>query len=427
MNSPIKSIIRNFGVVMSGQFMVTGLGFLALSLNTRALSAEDLGRLFLVQATCELTSKVIAFQNWQTFIKMGAEGNGVNRDATPLWIFGVSLDFAASALAALLSIVVLGLFPGLVGLDEETGRWGLIYAISLLASGTGTCVGTLRLYNAFGQVVAVNTAQALMLVISAGIMLYYKAPLTAYLVAIPLIAAAASIAMILLAWRKLRSNRNGSQTYWPDRATRRQFLGFAFGVSASGTLSAFRQRGEVLVVGAILGPAAAAFFGVAYRIASLIARFGNSARVSVYPEFSRMVADGGFHDAAALAFRLTRWTALVAVLGMTAVLFASGDILALLFGEEFRNAAPNLVLLALGSSIYACTFAFGPLVQIAFGAGRFFIFTLASFAGFLVFAALGPYYFGQSGAGAGAVVYSLVLAVLLVWQTKRGHSSLNGA
>ncbi len=416
MTSALQRISRNFGMVVSGQFIATGLGFLALSLNTRALDPEDLGRLFLVQATCELTSKVIAFQNWQTFIKMGAEEQGKQQDTTPLWVFGVTLDFIAAALAAVVAALILGFAPHWVGLDPQSAQWGLLYAASLLVSGTGTCVGTLRLYDAFGKVVIINTAQAVMLLVSAAILFHLQAPLTTYLISIPLIAALASLTMIYMGWRQLRIHTNDPRRYWPDRDTRRRFFGFAIGVSAASTLTAFRQRGEVLIVGAILGPSAAALFGVAYRIAALFARFAQSARVSVYPEFSRMVAGGAFPEAARLAFRLTGWTSMVAMASMVAILFFGGDILELLFGAEFRSAAPNLALLGLGTSIFACTFAFGPLVQIAFGAGRFLILNLIAFAGFVLFAALGPFLFGLSGAGAGAVAYSTVLAVLLILQ-----------
>ncbi|WP_375257982.1 lipopolysaccharide biosynthesis protein [Citreimonas sp.] len=419
MSSPLKRIVKNFGVLLSGQFIVTGLGFLALTLNTRALEPADLGRLFLVQATCELISKVIAFQNWQTFIKLGAEDEAGENPVTPLWVFGVTLDFAAAAIAAVISGVLLAFFPGVVGLDPETGRWGLVYAAALLFSGTSTCIGTLRLYDAFSQVVTVNSVQAALLLVNAAVLFWLDAPLAAYLVVIPLVVAVTSVAMIVLGWRKLRQTHPGDTRLWPDAGQRRRFLSFAFGVSASGSLTAFRQRGEMLMVGAILDPAAAALFGVAYRMSALVARFAQSARVSVYPEFSRMVASGGFSDAAALAFKLTRWTAAVAAIAMLVIVFAGGEILALLFGETFRAALPNLVLLGLGSAIYACIFAFGPLVQITFGSWRFFAFTLTAFAGFVVAGALGPYLFGQPAAGAGAAVYSIILATLLTVQIRR--------
>lgn len=426
MKSPLKRIGRNFGLLLTGQAMVAGLAFVALGLNTRALGSEDLGRLFLVQAACELTSKVVAFQNWQTFIKLGAEDGEGTADTMGLWVFGVALDFLAGAIAAGIIAVVFVFFPGVVGLDTETANWGLIYAASLLLSGTGTCIGTLRLYDRFGQVVAVNTLQAVLLLASAAVLYHLSAPLTAYLVAIPVIIAFCSVLLIVLGLRRILQQIPGPRRYWPATAERRAFLSFAFGVSASSSLTAFRQRGEVLLVGAILGPSAAALFGVAYRLAAVIARFAQSARISVYPEFSKMVAQNAFPEALALAGKLTRWTGLAGLAIIAAVVVAGGQVLALLFGAEFAKAYPNLVLLAAGTCIYTATFALGPLVQIAFGSWRFFTMNVIAFAGFMVFGALGPHLFGAAGAGSGAAAFSVILAALLAIQIRRHVRSPSG-
>lgn len=425
MITPLQRIARNFGLLLSGQAAVTVLAFVALGLNTRALGIEDLGRLFLVQAACELTSKVVAFQNWQTFIKLGAEDGTGSADTMGLWVFGVALDFLAGAIAAVIIAFIFAFFPGLVGLDPETASWGLIYAASLLVSGTGTCIGTLRLYGRFGQVVAVNTLQALLLLASAAVLYHLSAPLTAYFVAIPVITAFCSVLLILLGLRRILQQIPGSRHYWPSAVERRTFLSFAFGVSASATLNAFRQRGEVLLVGVILGPAAAALFGVTYRLAALITRFAQSARISVYPEFSKMVAQNAFPEALALAKKLTRWTGLAGLAIIAAVVVAGGQALALLFGTEFAAAYPNLVLLATGTCIYTATFALGPLVQIAFGSWRFFAMNVIAFAGFVVFGAVGPYLYGAAGAGAGAVAFSCILAALLAMQIRR-HARSRG-
>ena len=60
-------------MVMSGHAVGAVLAFGALSINSRALGPSALGVLFLLQATCGLTSNVLVFQNWQMMIKSGAE------------------------------------------------------------------------------------------------------------------------------------------------------------------------------------------------------------------------------------------------------------------------------------------------------------------------------------------------------------------
>lgn len=413
-------------MLLSGQIIATCLAFVALGLNTRALGIEDLGRLFLVQAACELTSMIVAFQNWKTFIKLGAEDGAGTADTMGLWVFGVVLDLLAGLISAAIIAVVFILYPNVIGLDPQIASWGLIYAASLVVSGTGTCIGTLQLYDRFGQVVAVNTLQAVLLLASAAVLFYLSAPLTAYLIAIPAINSLCWVLLIALGLRRILQQIPGPRRYWPAATERRAFLSFAFGVSASSSLSAFRQRGEVLLVGAILGPAAAALFGVAYRLAAVITRFAESARISVYPEFSRMVAQKAFPEALGLARKLTRWTGLASLLIIASVVAFGTEALTVLFGAEFAKAYPNLILLAAGTCIYTATFALGPLVQIAFGSWRFFAMNLVAFAGFVVAGALGPYLFGTAGAGSGAAAFSSILAVLMAMQIRRHVKSQSG-
>lgn len=421
MTSPIRRIFHNFGLVASGQMAATGLGFIALALNTRALGPEDLGRLFLVQSTCELFSKVIAFQNWQSFIKVGAE---IERrgSLSRLWAYGLGLDLTAAAIGAVMVGLLFLAAPRLVGLDPDTARLGLVYAASLVLMAKGTSVGALRLLDAYGWVVAVNILQAVLLLGSAAIFFAIDAPFSYYLVAIPLLTALCAIIMNFLGFLRVRaSDTIGSRPRF-DRMARRRFLGFAFGMSASSTLNVLRQRGEILIIGAILGPTAAALYGVANRLAALVARFAQAAQVSVYPEFGRMVSAGQSRDAAALAFRLSRWTATLAAVALIILAVAGGEILELLFGVEYRAAASILLLLSLATGISASVFALGPLVQITFGSWRFFILNLIAFGGFICFGALGPYLYGVDAAGTGRVAYSVLLAGLLIWQT---HEMLN--
>jgi O-antigen/teichoic acid export membrane protein len=422
--SPFRAVLKNFGTVMSGQAAITGMGFAALTLNTRALELSALGILFLVQATCELTSKLLAFQNWQTMIKFGAHAmeEGDAGTLRAVWRFGFLLDLLAATAAAVIAGGLFLFVPGLIGLDADEGLVGLVYAASLLLSGSGTSVGALRLLDSFGVAVSINVTMAALLLVNAAVLWALSAPLWVYLVAIPVISGSMSGVLILAGFLRVRRaarelGEGGSGTGFD----RRSFFRFALGVSAISTLSTMRQRGEVLLIGALIGPAASALFGVAYRVAALIARFGEAGRQSVYPVLGQMVARGEFANAAALAFRFCRLGLLVAVPGLAAMCFFGSEILTLLFGEKFNAAVPNLILLGAGSALYAATFALGPLIQVAIGPGRFLVLNLIAFCGFLPLAILGPLTFGQPGAGAGGAAFGLLLAILATWQV-RAHA-----
>ncbi len=418
--SPFHAVLRNLRMVMSGQAAIAAMGFLALTLNSRSLGLAGLGILFLVQAACELIAKVLSFQNWQTMVKFGAEALK-DQDPSRLraaWRYGFILDLLAATAAALIAGSLLLWTPGLIGVDPEYGKLGLIYAASLLLSESGTSVGALRILERFSVVVAINVASAALLLVNAVVLWAVSAPLWVYLVSIPIIAGGMSVLLIIAGYLRIERVAAGMRnTLRSTPFDRRRFLRFALGVSATGTLNTLRQRGEILVVGALLGPAASALYGVAYRVASLMARVGEAGRQSVYPVLGKLVADRKLTEAAALSFRFFRLGLLVAVPGIAVIFAMGGDILQLLFGEKFVAAAPNLLLLSIGTAFYVVSFAIGSLVQIELGSGSFLKLNLvAFFLGFVPLTVLGPLLLGQPGAGLGAAAFSVLLTILSVRQ-----------
>jgi O-antigen/teichoic acid export membrane protein len=404
------------------------MSFVALTLNARALDVAGIGVLFLIQATCELTSRLLAFQNWQAVVKFGAEAVQANDPARlrATWRFGFFLDLIAAVAATTLAVALLLLAPRLVGLDPRHGALGLAYAASLLLSGSGSSIGALRLLDRFGMVVGANVISAAALLANAIVLWAFAAPLWVYLVSIPAITATISGFLIVAGYFRTQHAADAMDDLVATPLDRQQFFRFALGVSAVGTLSVIRQRGELVVVGAILGPSAAALYGVAYRMAALMDRVAESGRQSVYPVISQLVADGAFPKALALAFRLSRIGLLVCIPGLFALALFGGDILRLLFGTEYVAAKSNLILLGAGAALYLITFPLGPLIQISLGAGRFLLLTIVASICFLIFGLLGPWLYGQEAAGAGAAAFGVALAVLSVGQLLLRLRSFSG-
>ena len=429
-SGPLGHVFRNFTWVIGGQAASSIMGLVALTLNSRALDLHSLGVLFIIQASCELISRVLAFQNWQTLIKFGTEAIH-QRDGVRLlaaWRFGFLLDFAAAAVASLIAVSLFLFVPELIGLDAESGKLGLFYACSLLLLCSSTSIGALRLCEAFPVVVLADTTASAYLLFNAVLLFVLEAPLEVYLVTIPAGAALVSIFLLIAGRRKIvhAAHELNAAAEVRHRLDRADFFRFALGASAGGTLSAIRQRAELLLVGAILDPAASALYGVAFRLASLLARAAEAGRQAVYPVIGRLIAERSVPQAAALAYRLGLIGAIVAVPFMAILVVYGRDALALLFGTEFRSAYPNLLLLAAGTMIYTAMFAFGPFIQLEIGTGRFLLLTAIAFIAFLVFGGLGPWLFGQAGAGAGAGAYGFVLAVLTTTQMQLRLRTLRG-
>lgn len=413
----LRRAARNFGAVIAGQAMGTLLGFLALTLNTRALGPEQLGVLFLVQATGEMALAICSFQNWRMVIKFGAAaiaaGDGPGLRA--IWRFGFLLDVLTAACAASAVLALFLVAPHWVGLSETTGQLGAFYALTLGLSFAGSSIGMLRLCNRFGVVVWVEVMSAVLLCLNAAVLCWSGAGIESYLLTIPVVTAIGPVLLTLMGWLRMRRVA-ATLTERPDGAdyAPRAMLRFAIGSSGATTLNAFQNKGEFLIVGSLLGPAAGALFGVAYRFAAIFARFADAGRQSVYPEMGHLIASGHFDTAAHLAARLARLAALIAVPALLLLGLFGREILTLFFGPAYAAALPNMMLISAGMAVGTVTFALEPLIQLRWGAARFFWLNLAAFAAFVGAAVAGPLFFGEAGAGAGRLGFSVLLALLSI-------------
>jgi O-antigen/teichoic acid export membrane protein len=123
--------------------------------------------------------------------------------------------------------------------------------------------GILRFHDRFTWIAAIQIGQAFAMIVVAWILWYQEASLPAYLIATAIVPICAAGALFVLASRIVRPVR-------PTRAVLREVLFFSIPVGLSGTIGAFRQRGLVLLLGLLSGPAAVGIYSVADRIASVM-------------------------------------------------------------------------------------------------------------------------------------------------------------
>lgn len=416
--TPIQKIISNFAKVFSGQIMVVILSFIAFAVNTRALGVAAFGVLVAIQAICMLVSKVAAFQTWQAMSRYGAEAlERHDRMAFRRYMtLGMVLDVAAALIAGLLC---LGYFYVMHAIGKGDPQYLLVsyfYTISVVTAATGAAIGILRVTDKFGINIAINVTRAALLLAAAILLDYYDQPLTMYLIVIPTIMAFGNICQLLAGFIRGLQVIGRLQVAEEDGFNRRGFLGFAMATSGASTLNAFRQRGELLLISFFLGDGAAGLYGAAYRSASILSRFAEAGRQSVFPEFAKLITGGKSREARRIASKSARTSILLAApIFLGAILFG-GWWLTLISGPEFAKGHINLIWLTMSTLAYTLTFGLGPYVQIGFGALKYLQIVCIAFVFFLIGAVAGPLWLGQPGAGMGAGLFGIMMVVLLYRQ-----------
>ncbi|MDP3491714.1 MAG: lipopolysaccharide biosynthesis protein [Hyphomonadaceae bacterium] len=415
-NRALRVVATNFAKVFGGQAVAMVLGFGALTLNSHALGAKDFGVLIVIQAVSEFALMMFAFQTWQAIVRFGAGDleRGDFRRLQARFGLGLAMDVCAALAASLAAASAFLFLSKLVGISPDHRMLGVAFALFGIAQATSTSIGILRLTGRFGLVTIVQVTGAAALLANAFILSRAREPLASYVYSIGLISAATSIALIAAAALRLAGlTRDTVRLTTPASLDRWAFFRFALATSASGSLNALRQRGEVLIISGLLGPGAAGFYAVAYRAAALLARFGEAGRQAAYPEIAGLVASGDLPAARTLVLRLSAaGTAISIPIFLCAVVFGR-PALQIVFGTEFGQAHSALLWLMTSTLLYGCTFAVGSFIQITRGASYFLALNLIATTGFLAGAFAGPRFWGLQGAGLGATIFAVIFAALL--------------
>lgn len=165
----------------------------------------------------------------------------------------------------------------------------------------------------------------------------------------PFLGAAAAAGLILLhqLGRALATAGPAGSTRLPPTPTgalAREFWSFSAPRGVAAGLEIALVWADVLIVGALLGPAAAGIYAVVSRCAQAGLLVENAMRMAVSPRISAAIATGDLPQARALHLTATRSMLLLAWPGyLTLALFA--PVVLDLFGSGFRDGTPALAVL----------------------------------------------------------------------------------
>lgn len=404
--------------MLLGSGSVAGLlGLAATALAARLLGATDLGTLALVHALALTGAALARCNGWQAILRYGPTclEEGRAAELRGLVMLLVLVDLAGGLVAfCLLQATLPGLAP-LVGLPETAlplARW---YLVSVLIAQSGTATAVLRLLDRFDLAALLRPTGALVrllgvaaiAIVGGGLSAVAAVWLSASLVEVATVAGAA--AHVMARAGVLRGPRSRLRSLGRVHAGLWRVL-LVGNLDASIGLLAGRL--VTLLVGGLLGPAAAGLYQVAHQLAGGLERPLAMLRRSVEPELARLRARGERARLERLARRLG-WAVPAAIAPLpVAAWFAGGPALELLLGPGFAAAAPLLVLLLVRQLLLAAALPGGALLVVAARPAALLLWKLAARGAQLALLGVLLPVAGLAGAGLAAVAGAAVEAGL---------------
>lgn len=415
----LRRVVTNAGLLLGGRMVNAILGLAAIAIAARALGAAELGVLVLIQAFAQFLGEVVRFQSWQTILQYGARplGEGRTADFQRVLRFSLFLDLASTAVGIAIGLVGAFAFAGALGWGSDDAPAAALFTLSIAFMVSATPMGLLRLFDRFDVLAWQSGLIALLRAIGSVVALLMGAGMEGFLLAWAVGTVGSWIYLAGSAYAELRRRGLTKDFSWRGPLTEGMpgAWRFAWNTNLASALDVAFTHVATLIVGALVGPAQAAFWRVGRQVADALAKPAKLLTPALYPELARLRAEDRHHA----MWRLARNVGLLAGgfgLVMLAVsAFAGPQLLALVMGNAFAPAA-EVMTWQVGAAVIGI-FAI-PLEPMLVSLGKPGAAVRVRLAVGAIFLAALPFLverFGLIGAGAGLAAAAGALALGMLW------------
>lgn len=136
-----------------------------------------------------------------------------------------------------------------------------------------------------------------------------------------------------------------------DRDLIRRMVRFGAPLQGNDILTFISQRLDVMILGALISPAAVAYLGVATKIPQNFQKLFESLYAVYYPYMARLFGQGQKEHARAVQTRFLRLTSFVTMGAALVVVLFQREIVTLVFSEKYLPSAPAMAVLMVSFTI----------------------------------------------------------------------------
>lgn len=430
----VRRIYGNLGKLLAGKFGAGLIGLAYMVLAARSLGPADYGVLILVHTFAITVGGIIEFPGWQAVVRYGTatQARGDAGAMVRLLRFVGGVELSAGALAVGATAMLAPILGPQLGWSPTALAFSLPYSLAVLGSVRSTPAGYLQLAGRFDLLGIHNMIAPAARLIGAALAVAAHAGLHGFLVAWLTAAllewASLWIMALLVARRRLPGHRllaGGARGILGENPRIWRFMLVA---NADVTLSELSGRLTPLLIGHLLGPAAAGLYSVAQRATVVIAQPAQILGQAAYAELARLVAAGSGGRRLRRAVLHCVAIAGAAALPVLFVLALFGRQVATLIGGPAYAAAAGVMLWL--TAARAVMLAGPPASSALIALGRPSLSVAANLAsnlGLLPLLLLLVSAAGIAGAGWHALIQASVGAGLLLWFVKRETTVGRGA
>ncbi|WP_297196873.1 lipopolysaccharide biosynthesis protein [uncultured Pluralibacter sp.] len=396
-----RTIIRNTAYLGSSNVVSALLGLIALSCAGKGMTPEMFGVLVVVQSYAKAISDFIKFQTWQLVVQYGTpalHSKNIQRFRDVISLsFG--LDIVSGAVAVAGGMILLPFLSHSMGLTSDDFWLAMLYCTLIPSMAASTPTGILRAVDRFDLIAIQQATKPFLRALGSVIAWYFDLGFAGFVVAWYLSNLVGGTMYWWFAAKELR-RLNIHNALRPSilKAGRKleDAWNFVWTTNFAHSIWAARNSCTTVLVGIVLGPAAAGLFKIAMTFFDAAGTPAGLLEKSFYPEIMRM--DPRTKKPWKLAIKSAALAGGLGIVVAAAVLLIGKPLISVVFGHKYLEAY-DLIQVMLGAIVISMI-GF-PQESLLFMAGKQRIFlvmqTVASVSYIILLVVL-SHFFGVIGA-----------------------------
>jgi O-antigen/teichoic acid export membrane protein len=363
-----RAIVRNASYLGSSTLVSALLGLVSLACAGRGMTPALFGTLVVVQAYAKTVSDVAKFQTWQFIVQFGTPAlthKDINRfrDVTG---FSFGLDLASGAVALIGAMCLLPLLSHAVGIKPEDFWWALAYCTLIPSMTCATPTGILRAIDRFDLIAMQQAITPFLRAIGSAIAYFGHLGFPGFIATWYISSLAGDAALWLFAMGELR-RQNIDHALRPGLfAPARRLKGawdFVWTTNFAHSIWSARNAGSNVLVGIMLGPAAAGLFKVSMTFFDAASTPASLMQKSFYPEIRRL--DPSSTRPWKLGLRTAALAGGLGVLVALLVVVVGKPLITVIFGQKYLEAYNLLQIMSAALVVSMASFPLEALLYIA--------------------------------------------------------------
>lgn len=420
---------RNLSWTFGSQLFISIAAVVTLFITARALGPAGLGILALVESFVRIVDLILRLEPWQAVIRYAIQAQHRGDTAAFLRLIKLSvlIDAAGGVLAGVVCMILAPFVAPLIGLPEGVGEeyiW--VMALGLFFSFRPTAIAVLRIFDRFDRLAWVDMISALVRLLLTVVAWLAGLGIWAFLVILLVQSLLDGLLAFAVALQELRKRgHHGALTAQGLAALRENpgFLRFLWNSNFNVILRQSANRFDVLVLGAMMSPAAVGVYQLGKRVMNRLTKLAGPLRQTIYPELARLWDKGKIHQFNRLVLIFSASILLLQLVIAVPFMLNMERVIAVLFGPAFAGAGPVMNILLISAIIFASGVALNPAL-LAMGKDRMLVrvtmlSTLLFALSFLPFV----HFWGVEGAAASNLIFNLTWTIgcaLAFRRTRKG-------